>query len=186
MGARGPLTACGGGGNYCFDRDKDNREWPDTFSGTLEYGPCPAADKGFVLQYTARAGNQHDNYPACNGKCFYGTDATLLVHRGGCWLMPEIRASKKVEKKEIEKDYDSTDKHVAAFIGSLRSSQAARDRRRGGPPRQHSRPFDEHRLARGPQDPLERRYRTNTSTIARPMALVTKKYRARGDWRSRP
>ena len=65
-------------------QDKDNREWPDTFSGTLEYGPCPAADKGFVLQYTARAGNQHDNYPASNGKCFYGTDATLLVHRGGC------------------------------------------------------------------------------------------------------
>ena len=121
MGARGPLAAGGGGGHYCFDRDKDNREWPDTFSGTLEYGPCPAADKGFVLQYTARAGNQHDNYPAGNGKCFYGTDATLLVHRGGCWLMPEIRASKKVEKKEIEKDYDSTDKHVAAFIGSLHS-----------------------------------------------------------------
>ena len=99
MGARGPLAACGGGGHYCFDKDKDNREWPDTFSGTLEYGPCPAADKGFVLQYTARAGNQHDNYPASNGKCFYGTDATLLVHRGGCWLTPEIRASKKVEKR---------------------------------------------------------------------------------------
>ena len=92
MGTRGPLAACGGGGHYCFGKDEDNREWPDTFSGTLEYGPCPAADKGFVLQYTARAGNQHDDYPACNGKCFYGTDATLLVHRGGCWLTPEIRA----------------------------------------------------------------------------------------------
>jgi predicted dehydrogenase len=121
MGTRGPLAACGGGGNYCFAKDQDNREWPDTFSGTLEYGPCPAADKGFLLQYTSRAGNQHDNYPAGNGKCFYGTDATLLVHRGGCWLTPEIRASKKIEKQVVAQDYDSTDKHVAAFIRSVRS-----------------------------------------------------------------
>ena len=77
-------------GHYCFSRDKDNREWPDTFSGILEYGPCPAADQGFVLQYTLRTGNEHDNGPGSHGKCFYGTDATLLVHRGGCQLMPEI------------------------------------------------------------------------------------------------
>jgi predicted dehydrogenase len=121
MGTRGPLAAYGGGGHYYFGRDADNRDWPDTFSGTLEYGPCPAADRGFVLQYTARCGNQHDNYPASNGKCFYGTDATLLVHRGGCWLAPEIRASKKVEKQVVAQDYDSTAKHVAAFIRNLRN-----------------------------------------------------------------
>jgi len=121
MGTRGPLAACGGGGHYCFARDQDNREWPDTFSGTLEYGPCPAADQGFVLQYTARAGNEHAKYPACNGKCFYGADATLLVHRGGCWLTPEIRASKKVEKLVVPQDYDSTAKHVAAFIRHVRN-----------------------------------------------------------------
>ena len=74
-----------------------------------------------MLQYTARAGNQHDNYPASNGKCFYGTDATLLVHRGGCWLMPEIRGSKKIKKLQVERDYDSTGKHVAAFINSVRT-----------------------------------------------------------------
>jgi len=120
MGAQGPLTAYGGGGHYCFDKDADNREWPDTFSGTLEYGPCPAADKGFVLQYTARAGNQHGGYPASNGKCFHGTDATLLVHRGGCWLTPEIRASKKVKKEEVPQDFDTTNKHVATFIEHVR------------------------------------------------------------------
>ncbi len=121
MGTRGPLSACGVGGHYCFSRDKDNREWPDTFSGILEYGPCPAADQGFVLQYTLRTGNEHDNGPGSHGKCFYGTDATLLVHRGGCQLMPEIRASKKVERMEIARDWDSTGKHAAAFIASLRS-----------------------------------------------------------------
>jgi predicted dehydrogenase len=128
MGARGPLTACGSGGNYCFE--KDNREWPDTFSGSLEYGPCPAADKGFVLQYTARAGNQHERYPTSNGKCFYGTDGTLLVHRGGFWLSPEIRASKKVEKIANPVDSDAAGPeayaafnhpHTAAFIQNVRN-----------------------------------------------------------------
>ena len=119
MGTLGPLAACGVGGHYCFDREHDNREWPDTFSGTLEYGPCPAAERGFVLQYTSRAGNQHDHYPASNGKCFYGTNGTLLVHRGGCWLTPEIRASTKVDKEVVPSDYDSTVKHLAAFLRSL-------------------------------------------------------------------
>lgn len=121
MGTTGPITACGGGGHYCFDRETDNRDWPDTFSGTLEYGPCAGADQGFVLQYTARAGNQHDEWPACNGKCFYGTDATLLVNRGGCWLTPERRASKKVDEEVVPQDYDSTDKHVAAFLQNVRT-----------------------------------------------------------------
>ena len=119
MGAREPLAACGVGGHYYFGREHDNREWPDTFSGTIEYGPCPAAENGFVLQYTSRAGNQYDRQPACNGKCFYGTNGTLLVHRGGCWLTPEIRASKKVKAEKVPSDYDSTGKHLTAFLRSM-------------------------------------------------------------------
>ena len=71
------MTALAAGGHYYFD---DNCEWPDTFSGTLQYGPCPGAEKGFVLQYSYRTGNQHEpNF----GKCFFGTEGTLLVSRGG-------------------------------------------------------------------------------------------------------
>ncbi len=122
MGTHTPTAALAAGGHFCFD--KDNREWPDTFSGTLEYGPCPAADKGFVLQYTARAGNQHSRHPECNGKCFYGTDATLLVHRGGYTLTPEIRRTRKELKAETfdakrGRQYDIP--HQEVFLTSLRN-----------------------------------------------------------------
>jgi len=122
MGICTPTAALAAGGHFCFGEDNDNREWPDTFSGTLEYGPCPAADKGFVLQYTARAGNQHSRHPECNGKCFYGTDATLLVHRGGYTLTPEIRRTHKELKAETVdlKSFDATNEHAAAFIRSMR------------------------------------------------------------------
>ncbi len=119
MGVKAPRTAMAGGGHFCFEAD--NREWPDTFSGTLEYGPCPAADKGFVLQYTYRAGNQHDRYPASNGKCFFGTDGTLLLHRGGYKFTPEIRASKKTKSTSLVIDYDNDGPHQAAFIENVRN-----------------------------------------------------------------
>ncbi len=119
MGVTAPQTAMAGGGHYCFD--EDNREWPDTFSGTLEYGPCPAADKGFVLQYTFRTGNQHDRYPLSNAKCFFGTDATLLVHRGGYTLTPEIRGSRKVKAEKVTFDRDNDGPHQEAFIKNLRN-----------------------------------------------------------------
>lgn len=129
MGTRSPISGFAAGGKFCFDEDKDNREWPDTFSGVLEYGPCPAADKGFLLQYTARAGNQHDNYPASNGKCFFGTDASLLVHRGGYWLKPEIRRTNKdlraeefsVKKETGEETENGDGPHQEAFLSNVRN-----------------------------------------------------------------
>ncbi len=126
MGTHTPLSAFGAGGHYCFD--KDNREWPDIFSGTLEYGPCPAAEKGFVLQCSSRAGNQRHRHPAENGKCFFGTDATLLVHRGGYTLTPEIRRTRKELKTEtmdakLGKHYDTP--HQAAFLTNLRNRTRA-------------------------------------------------------------
>ena len=122
MGTRTPIEAIAAGGHYCFDND--NRQWPDTFSGTLRYGPCPAADKGFALQYTYRAGNQHQRYPASNGKCFFGTDATLLVHRGGYTLTPEIRRTRKelTPEKVAPQDGDAGDgKHMQTFLANLRN-----------------------------------------------------------------
>ena len=130
-----------------------------------------------MLQYTARAGNQHDNYPASNGKCFYGTDATLLVHRGGCWLTPEIRASKKVEKEEIAKDYDSTDKHVAAFIDSLRTrTQPETDAEAG-----HRASIPGHLMNIAWRVGRKIRWNADTEQMLddrEANALVTKKYRA--------
>jgi predicted dehydrogenase len=129
MGTQSPISAFAAGGHFSFDEDKDNREWPDTFSGIVEYGPCPTADKGFLLQYTTRAGNQYVNYPASDAKCFFGTDASLLVHRGGYTFSPEIRRSNKELKEEIYsveeqtgEFQDSGDKvHQQAFLDNLRN-----------------------------------------------------------------
>jgi predicted dehydrogenase len=138
MNTHTPLSAFAAGGHFCFDNE--NREWPDTFSGVLEYGPCPAADKGFLLQYTARAGNQHDNFPLSNAKCFYGTDATLLVHRGGYTFTPEIRRTRKELKSETvpakEHDgraFDSGDTvHQQKFLENVRNrTQAETDAETG-------------------------------------------------------
>ena len=38
----------------CFE--ETNTQWPDTLSGVCQYGPGPVAKKGFLLQYTFRAG----------------------------------------------------------------------------------------------------------------------------------
>ena len=52
MGVHWPKTVMANGGNYAGFHDC--REWPDTFSAIVEYGPGPVAKDGFLLQYTAR------------------------------------------------------------------------------------------------------------------------------------
>ncbi|GAG33802.1 unnamed protein product, partial [marine sediment metagenome] len=54
MGVTEPISAVAMGGRMCFE--DSSTEWPDTFSGVLEYAPGPVAKKGFLLQYTFRGG----------------------------------------------------------------------------------------------------------------------------------
>ena len=90
MGVDWPVAASATGGNYAF---QDNREWPDTFSANLEFGPGPVAPHGFVLQYTMRAGCQRE--VRAHAKCFLGSEASLLVDRTGYTLVAEPRKGKK-------------------------------------------------------------------------------------------
>lgn len=86
MGADWPVAVSAAGGNFAF---QDNREWPNTFTALAEYGPCPAASKGFVLQYTMRVGCRRDT--RSHGKCFYGTKASMVLDRHGYTIVPEGR-----------------------------------------------------------------------------------------------
>ncbi|MDZ7617610.1 MAG: hypothetical protein U1E05_11430, partial [Patescibacteria group bacterium] len=72
-----PIAAVALGGHHAFE--DCNAQWPDTFSGALQYGPGPVAKKGFLLQYTARTASRAEH--RSHGKRFFGT-ATACPGRG--------------------------------------------------------------------------------------------------------
>ncbi len=123
MGVKWPKSVVGMGGMHAFG---DNREWPDTFSGILEYGPCPMADKGFSVQYTCRMGARRDFRAHC--KCFFGSEASLILDRSGYTITPEPR--KGGEEESYRSPSDSS--HQAAFLTAIRDrKQPAADVEQG-------------------------------------------------------
>lgn len=113
MGARWPRAVSAMGGNYGF---VDNREWPNTISGVLEFGSCPAAKHGFLLQYTMRASCQRET--RAHGKCFLGTEASLLVDRAGLSIVSESRRAEKPLETAPEPDEA---RHLQVFLDNLRT-----------------------------------------------------------------
>ena len=85
-GARRPLKVTAMGGNHGFT---DNREWPNTFSALAEFGPTPYAKHGFLLQYDMRVAGKREQ--RAHGKCFIGTEASMLLDRAGCSILEEPR-----------------------------------------------------------------------------------------------
>jgi predicted dehydrogenase len=112
MGAVAPKSATAMGGRLCFD---DNCEWPDTFSGVLEYGPCAAAQRGFLLQYTFRGGCRREQ--RSHGKIFHGTKASLEIDRSGYTITEERggRAGVRGESFRGKSPY-----HAADFLRNVR------------------------------------------------------------------
>jgi predicted dehydrogenase len=116
MGTQEPLSAVGVGGKLAFEND--NTEWPDTFSGICEYGPCPAAEKGFILQYTYRGGCRREQ--RSHSKIFYGTEASLQIDRSGYTVTAEARGGKKLGEV-IETMRGGAHNHHAVFIDCVRN-----------------------------------------------------------------
>jgi len=90
MGVRWPKTVSAMGGHYAF---QTNWDWPNTFSATLEFGPGPVARNGFLLQYTMRVGCKREM--RAHGKCFLGTQASMLLDRAGYSIVPEAAKGKR-------------------------------------------------------------------------------------------
>ncbi len=86
MGVEWPKAATAMGGHYAF---QTNWDWPNTFSATLEFGPGPVAKNGFLLQYTMRVGCKREM--RAHGKCFLGSQASMLLDRAGYSIVPEPR-----------------------------------------------------------------------------------------------
>ena len=84
LGVSAPLSATAMGGMLCFE--PTNTQWPDTFSGICEYPAGPVAKKGFLLQYSFRGGCRREQ--RSHAKCFFGTEASLLIDRSGYTITP--------------------------------------------------------------------------------------------------
>ena len=119
MGVENPLSVAAIGGKYAMP--DDNREWPDTLDGIMEYGPGPVADRGFVLQYTLRMGARRDF--RAHGKCFFGSKGSLFLDRGGYAITAEERRVKGKRVKVIEEETfrSEPDNHQEVFLENVRN-----------------------------------------------------------------
>ena len=122
MGVKYPVAVSAMGGPYAF---KDNREWPNTITAILEFGPGPVAKDGFVMQYDMRIGCRHKH--RAHGKCFLGTEASMLVDRGRYTIVPEVPRYKKVtpvagfvSKPEEVLGADDEFHHTEVFLKNVR------------------------------------------------------------------
>ncbi len=121
MGVTAPVAATAMGGMLCFE--ETNTQWPDTFSGICHYEAGPVAKKGFLLQYTFRSGCRREQ--RSHGKCFFGTEASLLIDRGGFTITPE--QDKGGEPRTVRNAYtgdvhvESLTTHAQAFLDCMRS-----------------------------------------------------------------
>ncbi len=115
LGVKAPIAATAIGGNYWAENDC--REWPDTFSGILEYGPGPVAKKGFVLQYTFRGGCRREQ--RSHSKCFFGTRGSMQIDRSGYTIVEEPGGGRAGVTKESFRG--AGPRHAQVFVEHVRS-----------------------------------------------------------------
>jgi predicted dehydrogenase len=123
MGVNSPLSAYATGGNLAY---VDNHEYPNTFSATLRFGPGPVSKQGFLLQYTMRTGGRRET--RSHGKCFIGTEASMILDRAGYSIVKELPAGKRpastsalINAEETVLPADDRSKHLELFIENVRS-----------------------------------------------------------------
>ena len=116
MGVHSPKVVTARGGKFAFD---DNRQWPDTFSSIVEYGPGPVAKNGFLLQYTMRIGNRFEH--RSHSKVFLGTEASLWIDRGRYTIVGEtVNGKKMVADEEVLSSNDGA-RHIEIFLDNVRN-----------------------------------------------------------------
>jgi predicted dehydrogenase len=123
MGVKYPKRVSAFGGHFAY---QDNFEYPNTFDAIMEFGPGPVAENGFLLQYTMRMGSRRVR--RSHAKCFYGTEATMVLDRSRI----SIAAEPKSRKSQNEAGYllspeeeivssDDAFRHSQVFIDNVRN-----------------------------------------------------------------
>jgi predicted dehydrogenase len=122
MRVNAPEAAYATGGNFAY---ADNHEYPNTFSATLRFGPGPVSKQGFLMQYTMRTGGRRET--RAHGKCFIGTEASMILDRAGYSIVKELPAGKPVTStsplintEETVLPADDRYKHFEVFIENIR------------------------------------------------------------------
>lgn len=122
MGVNWPKKVFAAGGKFAFD---DNWDYPNTFDAVAEFGPSPAAKRGFLLQYTMRVGGRRET--RAHAKCFIGTEASMVLDRAGYTIVKEVRRGQKltsttalVNAEEHTAAKDDHLYHFEVFLKNLR------------------------------------------------------------------
>ena len=91
----------------------------------LESGPGPVAKNGFILQYTMRMGSRRVR--RSHAKCFYGTEATMVVDRSRISIAPEPKGKKTqpaaghlLSEEEEILPADDKFRHSEVFLENIR------------------------------------------------------------------
>ncbi|MFO0928329.1 MAG: Gfo/Idh/MocA family oxidoreductase [Gemmataceae bacterium] len=112
-----PVAAVALGGRIGLDPAKDDREWPDTFGGVLEYGPGPLAKRGFLLTYTFRSAGRGG--VRNHGKEFFGTEASLILDRSGYTITHEQQKGRPTPPAETFVGRDEN--HAEVFVRHVKA-----------------------------------------------------------------
>ena len=115
------------GGLYCFE--PTNCQWPDTLSGTIEFAEGPVATQGFVLQYSFRGGCRREQ--RSHAKLFLGTEASMILDRSGYTIHAEARDDRTLGQvvEQARNAFDgnvhvqSLKAHAEVFLDCLRTRQ---------------------------------------------------------------
>jgi predicted dehydrogenase len=110
-----PLAISTMGGKFYV---KDNVETPDTMLATFQY-------PRWLTSYESRTANPMPLLASQGAATsIHGTEATLIVNRGGCWLIPN--KGSKVEAQTFENNKDMAQMNVPHwmnFLACIRSRQ---------------------------------------------------------------
>jgi predicted dehydrogenase len=88
-----PRAVSAMGGKFYVE---DNRDTPDTMLATFHYPK-------YLASYESRTCNPMPMFAGHgSGTTVHGTEGTLIVHRGGCWVIPNPKSS--LEPATYEKD----------------------------------------------------------------------------------
>ena len=96
----------------------DNVQTPDTMLATFLY-------PGHLTSYESRTCNPEPMFGQHGGTSFHGTEATLVVTRGGCWVTPTSKKS-NATAVAYENDHEMSQMNVPHwknFIACIRSRE---------------------------------------------------------------
>src|SRR6185312_2015452 len=117
MGVQSPSTVSFAGGKWVID---NNTETPDVLQVQYEYPQSPVSTKDFLVTFSTRFVNSHEDGVHTHGIEFYGTQGTLLVDREGFTLWPEGEsAAGAIHSGTSPQHYP----HVVNFLDCVRSRQ---------------------------------------------------------------